>query len=87
MHHVLDTAMEVTLVKYIIHVSVHYVCVLVSHVQLVSTPWTIAHQVLLSVEFSRQKYWSVYPFSSLGDLPNPGIEPPVSRIAGRFFTV
>ena len=22
------------------------------------TPWTVAHQVLLSMEFSRQKYWS-----------------------------
>ena len=48
MHHVLDTAMEVTLVKYIIHVSVHYVCVLVSHVQLVSTPWMAVHQDPLS---------------------------------------
>ena len=34
------------------------------------TPWTIQ-----SVEFSRPAYWSVYPFHSPGDLPNPGIEP------------
>ena len=27
------------------------------------------------MEFSRQKYWSGYPFPSLGDLPNPGIKP------------
>ena len=26
------------------------------------------------MEFSRPKYWSGYPFPSLGDLPNPGIE-------------
>ena len=27
------------------------------------------------MEFSRQEYWSALPFSSPGDLPNPGIEP------------
>jgi len=27
------------------------------------------------MEFSRQEYWSELPFPSLGDLPNPGIEP------------
>ena len=26
------------------------------------------------MEFSRPEYWSVQPFSSPGDLPNPGIE-------------
>ena len=39
------------------------------------TPWTIAHQALLSMGFSRQEYWSGFPFPSPGDLPNPGIEP------------
>ena len=29
-----------------------------SHVQLFVTPWTVAHQVSLSMEFSRQEYWS-----------------------------
>ena len=38
------------------------------------TSWTIAHQALLSVEFSRQEYWSGLPFPPLGDLLNPGIE-------------
>ena len=32
-------------------------------------------QVSLSMEFSRQEYWSGLPFPSPGDLPNPGIEP------------
>ena len=36
---------------------------------------TVAHQALLSVEFSRQKYWSGLPFPSPGDLPNPRTEP------------
>ena len=45
------------------------------HVQLFVTPWTIAFQAPLSVEFSRQEYWSGLPFSSPGDLLNPGIEP------------
>ena len=29
----------------------------------------------LSMEFSRQEYWSGLPFPSSGDLPHPGIEP------------
>ena len=39
------------------------------------TPWTAACQALLYMELSRQEYWSGLPFPSLGDLPNPGIEP------------
>ena len=38
-------------------------------------PWTVACQAPLSVEFSRQEYWNGLPFPSLGDLPDPGIEP------------
>ena len=38
-------------------------------------PWTVACQTLLSVEFSRQEYWSGFPFPPPEDLPNPGIEP------------
>ena len=37
--------------------------------------WTAARQAPLSMEFSRQEYWNGLPFPSLGDLPNPGIEP------------
>ena len=39
------------------------------------TPWTVACQAPLSMEFSRQEYWSGLPFPSPGDLPDPGIEP------------
>ena len=39
------------------------------------TPWTAAHQPPLSMEFSRQDYWSESPFPSPEDLPFPGIEP------------
>ena len=38
-------------------------------------PWTVAHQVPQSMEFSRQEYWSGLPLPSPADLPNPGIEP------------
>ena len=34
-----------------------------------------AHQALLSMGFSRQGYWSVLPFPSPEDLPDPGIKP------------
>ena len=33
-------------------------CKLLSCVQLFGTPWTVAHQAPLSMEFSRQEYWS-----------------------------
>ena len=39
------------------------------------TPWTVACLAPLSMGFPRQKFWSGLPFPSLGDLPNPGIEP------------
>ena len=40
------------------------------------SPWTVAYQAPpLSMEFSRQEYWSGLPFPSPGDLPDPGIEP------------
>ena len=35
----------------------------------------MAYQAPLSMEFSRQEYWSGLPFPSPGDLPDPGIEP------------
>ena len=56
-----------------------YVCVL-SHVWLFVTPWTVAHQAPLSIEFFRWECWNGLPFLSSGDLTNPGIEPksPVS---------
>ena len=50
-------------------------CELLSCVQLFVTPWTEARQAPLSMKFSRQEYWSGLPFTSPGDLPDPGIEP------------
>ena len=46
-----------------------------SCVRLFATPWTVAYKAPLSMEFSRQEYWSGLPFPSPGDLPSPGIEP------------
>ena len=46
-----------------------------SRVRLFATPWTVAYQALPSMGFSRQECWSGLPFPSLGDLPDPGIEP------------
>ena len=50
------------------------------------TPQTVAHQAPLSMEFSRQEYWSVLPFISPGDLPDPGIKLGSPALAGEFFT-
>ena len=40
-----------------------------------ATPWTVACQAPLSIGFPKQEYWSGLPFSPLGDLSHPGIEP------------
>ena len=45
-----------------------------SCVQLFATSWTVALQAPLSMEFSRQEYWSGQPLPSPGALPYPGIE-------------
>ena len=50
------------------------------------TPWPEAHQAPLSVGFPRQEHRSGLPFSSLGDLPDPGIKPASPALAGGFFT-
>ena len=46
-----------------------------SHVQLFATLWTEAHQAPLTMEFSRQEYWSGFPFPPPRDLPDLGIKP------------
>ena len=66
------------------------VCCLLSCVPIFATPWTVASQAPLSMEFSRQEYWSSLPYPAPGDLPDPRIEPrspeSPSASAGRFFT-
>jgi len=57
-----------------------------SHVQHFGTPWTIALQAPLSMEFYRQEYWSGVPFPPPRDLPNTGIELASLTSPGRFFT-
>ena len=51
--------------------------------------WTVACQASLSMGLPKQVYWNRLPFSSSGDLPDPGIEP-VSLVspalASAFFT-
>ena len=63
---------------------------LLSHVQLFSAPWAVAGQAPLSMEFSRQEYWSGLPFPTPGDLPNLGIKfasLASPALAGRVFTI
>ena len=71
----------------LIHVCVHVKSL--SRVRLFVTPWTVVRQAPLCMGFSREAYWSGFPFPSPGDLPDSGIEP-VSlsspALAGGFFT-
>ena len=46
----------------------------------------INHQAPLSLEFSKQEYWSGLPFPSPGDLPNPGIKPGSSALQEDSLT-
>ena len=50
------------------------------------TPRTVAHQVPLSMGFSRHKYWSWLPFPPPGDIPILEIESVSPALAGGFFT-
>ena len=50
-------------------------CVFVlSEIQLFATPWTVAHQASLSMEFSRQDYWTELPF-------------PTTKVAGIHYVI
>ena len=52
-------------------------------------PNGLVHRAPLSMELSRQEYWSGLPFPTPGAVPDPGIEPlsPSSPVvAGEFFT-
>ena len=65
-----------------------YVWVL-SHVQLFVTPIDCTRQASLSMEFSRQEYWSGLLLPTPGDLPNPVIKPKTlasPALAGTLFT-
>ena len=62
---------------------------LLSRVQLFATLCTIACQSPLSMEFSRQEYWSELPFPPPGDLPDPRMESASlmsPALVCRFFT-
>jgi len=48
--------------------------------------WTTACHAPLSRGFPRQEYWRCLPLSPPGDIPDPGIEPVSSALAGKFFT-
>ena len=62
---------------------------LLSCVWFFATPWTIARQAPLFMEFSRREYWSGLPCPSPGELLDSGIKPvspPSPALAGGFFT-
>ena len=67
-----------------------YVLRCFSCVRLFATPWTVAHQAPLPMEFSRQEYWSMLSYPAPRDLHNPGMKP-VSlvspAVAGRFLNI
>ena len=77
-----------------IHNNLTMCAYMLSHVRLFVTPWTVACQPPLflefsSKEFSSEEYWNGLLFSTLGDFPDPQIEPTSlasPALAGRLFT-
>ena len=59
---------------------------LLSPAWLFVTPWTIAHQVPLSMGFHRREYWSRLSFPSPGDRPHSGIEPESAALADILWS-
>ena len=60
-----------------------------SRVPCSSTPWTVAHQVPLSIGLPRQECWGGLSCSPPGDLPTPRIKPAslsAPALAARFLT-
>ena len=55
-------------------------------VQLLATPWTVAHQASLSMGFPRQEHWSVLPFPPPEDLPDPEMELASPALQADSFT-
>ena len=58
---------------------VKYACYVASVVFDSATLWTVAHQVLLPMGFSRQKYWSGWP------CPSPGVSICKSKAASGYL--
>ena len=84
--HVLRTPLSHWRVQHPVH---FHLCAL-SHCSPISAAlWTVAHQALLSLAFSRREYWGGLPRPPPGDLPDPGVGP-VSlespALAGGFST-
>ena len=70
----------------VLHTSIAGIVCILSHVALFATPWILACQDPLSVEFPRQEYWSGLPFPPPGGFPDRGFKPVYAALAGRFFT-
>ena len=63
------------------------VCVCMLSCPTLCSPWTVAHQVPLSMEFSKLEYWSTLPFPSLRDLSSRHRDRTRSlALTGGFFT-
>ena len=76
-----------TLRKPFLYSFVHYPAThVLSRAQPFVTPWTVAHQAPLFMEFSRQEY-SGLPFPPPGELTDPETEPVSPALAGGFFTI
>ena len=56
-----------------------------SYILFYMNPWTIAHQILLSMGFFREEYGNGLPFLPPGDIPDVGIDLVFPALGGGFF--
>ena len=66
--------------SFVIFMCAVVVCLVTELFSHFASPWTRACKGPLSMEFSRQEYWSELPFPSRGDIPDPGIESMISAL-------
>ena len=78
---------QLTAFSYALALSESLKVLLLSHVRLFVTPWTVAHQAPLSMGFSRQEYWNGLSFIFSKGSSWPRDWTWVSCTAGRFFIV
>ena len=67
-------------------VCVHVLSVAQSYLTLLQHRGLKPARLLCPWGFSRQEYWSGFPFPSPGDLPHTGMGPTSLALRGGFFT-
>ena len=78
---------HITFTVHSISIIIVCVCESLNHVWLFVSPWTVARQASLSMEFSRQKYWEWIAISFSRGTSQPRDRTLGSGLLGKFFII